>query len=174
MQIIIIITYTTYFKGEITLRVAQILNTEQLQRVYRRNMGCFRYIIVNTVHVRDNKDNNNNNTNKSCVGCDTRYFDSQILQTNLLISNAKCKVMLPGFRREADEKRALLGYYAACSGDSLPVFPDILQVLSSRANNQRILPRNGPKERNSQLQEVQTVTELCDSEDEDVPPQRRF
>jgi len=121
----------------------------------------------------NNNNHNNNNTNKSYVGYDANYFDSQILQRNLLISNAKSKVMLPGFRREADEKRALLGYYAACCGDSLPVFPDILQVLSSRVNNPRIL-RNRPEGRNSQHQEVQTVTELFEPEDEDIPLQHPF
>jgi hypothetical protein len=99
-------------------------------------MVCFRYIIVNILYKGNNKDNNNNNnTNNSCVGYDARYFDSQILRRPLLISNAKSKVILPGFRREGDENGALLGYYAACSGDSLPVFPDNLQVLSSRAKN---------------------------------------
>jgi hypothetical protein len=29
--------------------------------IYPRNMVCFRYIIVNTLHKGDNKDNNNNN-----------------------------------------------------------------------------------------------------------------
>ena len=36
--------------------------------MYPRNMVCFRYIIVSTVHGRDNKDdddnNNNNNNNR--------------------------------------------------------------------------------------------------------------
>jgi hypothetical protein len=31
--------------------------------VYPRNIVCFRYIIVNTLHKGDNKDNNNNNNN---------------------------------------------------------------------------------------------------------------
>jgi len=41
--------YGTYFTGEITLPVAQIVNTEQLQHYYPRNMVCCRYIIVNTL-----------------------------------------------------------------------------------------------------------------------------
>jgi len=45
---VLIYEYKTYFTGEITLRVAQIVNTEQLQHYYPRNMVCFRYIIVNT------------------------------------------------------------------------------------------------------------------------------
>ena len=68
--------------GEISLRVAQIVNTEQLQHytyMYLRNIVCFRYIIVNTMHKVDNKDddeddddnddnnNNNNNNNNNCV-----------------------------------------------------------------------------------------------------------
>jgi hypothetical protein len=76
------------------------------------------------VHAGDNKDNDK--ANKSCVGHDAGYFYSQIIRRNLLISNANSKAMLPGFRREADEKCALPGYYAACSGDSLPLFPDNL------------------------------------------------
>jgi hypothetical protein len=47
-----------YFTGEITLHVAQIVNIEQLQ-IYPRNMVCFRYMIVNTLHKGNNKDNNN-------------------------------------------------------------------------------------------------------------------
>ena len=41
--------YRTYFAGEITLDVTQIVNTEQLQHYYPRNVVCFRYIIVNTL-----------------------------------------------------------------------------------------------------------------------------
>jgi len=41
--------YRTYFTGEITLHVAQIVNTKQLQHCYPRNLVCFRYIIVNTL-----------------------------------------------------------------------------------------------------------------------------
>ena len=34
-------------------RVAQIVNSEQLQKyIYPRNMVCFRYIIVNTLHKK--------------------------------------------------------------------------------------------------------------------------
>jgi len=42
--------YRTYFTGEITLHVAQIVNSEQLPPYYRRNMVCFRYIIINTLN----------------------------------------------------------------------------------------------------------------------------
>ena len=46
--------------------------------IYRRNMVCFRYIIVNTLHIRDSKDdddddddddNNNNNNISICPVC---------------------------------------------------------------------------------------------------------
>jgi len=37
--------------------------------------------------------------------------------------------------READGNCALLGYYAACGGNSLPTFWDNLPVPSSRAKN---------------------------------------
>ena len=71
--------YKIHFTREITLQVALIVNTEQLQHyvpytVYHRNMVCFRYITVNNLHKVDNKDdddddddddndddNNNNN-----------------------------------------------------------------------------------------------------------------
>jgi len=58
--------YKTYLTGEITLHVAQIVNTEQLQHC--RNMVCFMCIIVNTLHKGDNKDyydDNNNNIHDS-------------------------------------------------------------------------------------------------------------
>jgi hypothetical protein len=48
--------YKTYFTGKMALHVAQIVNTEQLQHIYPRNVVCFRYIIVNTLHKGDNKD----------------------------------------------------------------------------------------------------------------------
>ena len=54
--------------GEITLHVAQILNTEQLQHYVSCKHGFFRYLIVNTLHTSDNKDDddddNNNNKQK--------------------------------------------------------------------------------------------------------------
>jgi hypothetical protein len=40
-----------------------------------------------------------------------------------------------GFRREVDENCALLGCYAASSGNSLPTFRDNLSVPSSRVKN---------------------------------------
>ena len=64
--------YETYFTDEITLHVAQIVNTEELQHHIPYKHGFFRYIIVNTLHKGDNKDddgndddnNNNNNNNR--------------------------------------------------------------------------------------------------------------
>jgi hypothetical protein len=45
-----------------TFHVAQVVNTAQLhQYIYDRNMVCFRYIIVHTLHKDDNSNDNNNN-----------------------------------------------------------------------------------------------------------------
>jgi len=35
--------------------------------IYPRNMICFRYVIVYTVHISDSKYNNNNNNNNSVL-----------------------------------------------------------------------------------------------------------
>ena len=62
--------YKTYFLSEITLRVAQTANTDSYNILYPRNMVCFRYIIVNTLHKGEeddddyNDNNNNSNNNK--------------------------------------------------------------------------------------------------------------
>jgi hypothetical protein len=45
--------------------------------------------------------------------------------------------VISGFRRAVDEKCALLGYYAASSGNFLPTFWDNLPVLSSGVKNSR-------------------------------------
>jgi hypothetical protein len=50
----------TYLTDEITLHVAQTVNTDNFNTEYLRNVVCFRYIIVNTVHRGDNSDNKNN------------------------------------------------------------------------------------------------------------------
>ena len=42
---------------------------------------------------------------------------------------------ISGFRREAEENCALLGYYAACSGKFLPTFRDNLPVPVHRTGN---------------------------------------
>jgi len=44
----------------------------------------------------------------------------------------KTPCVISGLRREVDEKRVLLGYYAASSGNSLQTFRDNLSVPSSR------------------------------------------
>ena len=43
-----------------------------------------------------------------------------------------------GFRREVDENCALLGYYVASSGNSLPTFRDNLSIPSSRVKMDKI------------------------------------
>jgi len=43
--------------------------------------------------------------------------------------------MISGFRREVAENGALLGYYAASSGNFLPTFRDNLPVPSSGLEN---------------------------------------
>jgi len=45
--------------------------------------------------------------------------------------------MTAGFRHEIYEISALLDYYVACSGNSLPTFGDSLSVLSSRAKKSK-------------------------------------
>ena len=47
------------------------------------------------------------------------------------------------FRHEVDENCALLGYYAASSGNFLPTFRDNLSRPSSRVKNRRIRRRRG-------------------------------
>ena len=55
-----------------TLRLSRTVNTEQLQHcIYRRDMACLWYIIINSVRKGDNQndddgdDNNNNNNNNN-------------------------------------------------------------------------------------------------------------
>jgi len=59
--------YKTYFTSKITLHVAQIANTDSYNTLYSRNMVCFRYIIVSTLHKgeKDDDDDNNNNHNNN-------------------------------------------------------------------------------------------------------------
>jgi len=45
--------------------------------------------------------------------------------------------IISGFRREVDEICALLGYYAAHGGNSLPTFQDNLSAPSTRVKNSR-------------------------------------
>jgi len=44
---------------------------------------------------------------------------------------------IAGFRREADENCAVLGYYAASSGNLLPTFRDNLSIPSSGVKNKK-------------------------------------
>jgi len=71
-QEVLMSKYKIYFSCERTWHVAQIVNTDHniCNSIYPRNIVCFRYIIVNTLHRADNKDdddddddNNNNNNN---------------------------------------------------------------------------------------------------------------
>jgi len=80
------------------------------------------------------------------------------------------KCVTSGFHREADENRALLGYYAASSGNFLPTFWVNLSVPSSQVKLETIgcpetpvrsfhyLPRNNPEQRSSQ--ELKMLLEL--------------
>ena len=54
--------------------------------------------------------------------------------------------LISGFRREVGEICALMGYYVACSGNSLPTFRDSLSVPSSRVHKTK---KNIPEERRS-------------------------
>jgi len=58
--------------------------------------------------------------------------------------------VISGFRREVAENLALLGYYAASSGNFLLKFRDNLSVSSLGFKNPN--PRNNPEERGSQIQ----------------------
>jgi len=50
------------------------------------------------------------------------------------------KCMLSGFRRDADEICALLGYYAAYNGSSAPTFRDNLSVWFKETFQRRLAP----------------------------------
>jgi hypothetical protein len=52
--------------------------------------------------------------------------------------------LISGFRRDVDEIRALLGYYAASCGNCLPTFRDNVSVPSSWVKSPT---RNTPEER---------------------------
>ena len=51
--------------------------------------------------------------------------------------------VLAGFRCDVDEDYALLGHYAASTGDSLPTFRDNLSVSSSGVSGSKLTPENG-------------------------------
>jgi len=47
--------------------------------------------------------------------------------------------VISGLLREADENCALVGYYAASDGNSLPTLRDNLSVPSSRVKNPKVI-----------------------------------
>jgi hypothetical protein len=51
-----------------------------------------------------------------------------------VLKRSKIRILsvISGFRRDVDEIFALLGYYAASSGNPLPMFRDNVSVQSSR------------------------------------------
>jgi len=67
--------------------------------------------------------------------------------------------MISGLRREVDDRYALLGYYAASSGNCLPTFRDnlcgndsfSLMFRETSARNYHYSLRNNPEERSSHL-----------------------
>jgi hypothetical protein len=59
------------------------------------------------------------------------------------LSSATC--LISGFRREVAENCALLGYYAAISGNFLATFRDNLSVPSSGVKNKKINPEVGTR-----------------------------
>ena len=77
--------------------------------------------------------------------------------------------MISGFRREAGENCALLGYYAMSSGNSLPTFRDNLSVSSldplmgpkccpeRSVMNYHYSLRNKPEERSSEAVDFYTA-----------------
>ena len=68
--------YKTYFMSEITLHVAETANTDSYNTLYPRNMVCFRYIIVNTLHKGEKNDDDNNNNNNTTTTTNNGSWDS--------------------------------------------------------------------------------------------------
>jgi hypothetical protein len=64
LPIIIIIIIIIICKGRSNITYSTNFKYKKTATLHPRNMFCFRYIIVNTLHKGDNKDNNNNNNNK--------------------------------------------------------------------------------------------------------------
>ena len=112
--------YKTYFTGEITLHVAHMVNTEQLQR-YMPQKHCVRCILVNTLHTGDNKDNNNNNNNNN--NCPFRHYSVPYIPEIKGIEEFKGLVQHSKVYRSAEPYRNLrvvvLG--AAASGMDIAV-----------------------------------------------------
>jgi len=69
------------------------------------------------------------------------------LAINKTSENIFLDYVISGFHREVDENRALLGYYAARSGNFSPTFRDNLSVSSYSL-------RNKPEQRSSLLPEL--------------------
>ena len=55
--------------------------------------------------------------------------------------------VISGFRREVDDNCAVLGYYAECSGNSLPTFRNNLSIPLSWVKNRRWIRQVVPKGR---------------------------
>ena len=88
--------YKTHFMGEITLHVAQIVNTEQLQHCITQKRVFFTYIIVNTLHKCDNSDDdddddddNNNNNNRVGIALSLTVRCPTVARGNALFSSPK-------------------------------------------------------------------------------------
>jgi hypothetical protein len=60
-----------------------------------------------------------------------RYLAIHKLTSSTYKNTKEYKCVISGFRREVHENCALLGYYAAHSGNTLPTFRDNLSVPSS-------------------------------------------
>ena len=60
--------------------------------------------------------------------CLTRKYHYPPIVTNWPFQTQRNSYVISGFRREADEICALVGYYAASGGNSLPTFRDNLSV----------------------------------------------
>jgi len=91
--------FNSGFKGltvEITLHVAQTVNTEQLQHcIYRRNVVCFRYIVVHTVHKGYYKDNDDDDDDDNYNSHNNRYAGLEIYANgNSALNSARCCLFL--------------------------------------------------------------------------------
>jgi hypothetical protein len=66
LQKVLMFKYKTYFMDKITLHVAQLAKKQNsCNTIYPRNIVCFRYIILNTMHKGDKKDDSNNNNSNN-------------------------------------------------------------------------------------------------------------
>jgi hypothetical protein len=61
------------------------------------------------------------------ASCSTLLY---CLCSSLRVTDQFSQYVVSGFRRDVDEIRALLGYYAAMSGSPVPTFRDNLSVPS--------------------------------------------